>query len=141
MSQSQAEGAVVLTANDLFGINRKVFQLNQETDKNTLSASLNTNRLEPYIEAMVLSSITNNIMSFNDSTIVYSNDGSAQSHVGNYVVQSVSINGVQRALPTLGIYTESRESLAELVKATVQMLSASLVLDILKQKQWNILTL
>jgi hypothetical protein len=69
--------------------------------------------------------INNDIMSSHQSTIVYSNDGSALSRVGNYVVQSISINGVQRALPTLGIFTESRESLAELEKLTLQMLSAS----------------
>ena len=74
---------------------------------------------------MILSDITHQIMDSKENTIVYSNDGSAQSGVGNYVVQSISINGVQRTLPTLGIFTESRESLAELEKTTFQILSAS----------------
>ena len=42
---------------------------------------------------MVLSSITEEMMNSENSTFVYSNDGSAMSGVGNYVVQSVTING------------------------------------------------
>ena len=61
----------------------------------------------------------------NNSTIVYSNDGSGMSGVGNYVVHSVTINGKQLTLPTLCIFTESRESLAELEKSTMKMLSAA----------------
>ena len=60
-----------------------------------------------------------------DCTLVYSNDGSAPSGVGNFVVQSVTINGVQRALPTLRIFTELRESLAELEKFITKIISAS----------------
>ena len=125
MSQAQAEGAIVATANDLFGREWKTFENNKPIDKNTLPASSNTKRLEPYIEAMVLSSITDQIMCSNDSTIVYSNDGSALSGVGNFVVQSISIDGKQRALPTMGIFTESRQSLADLQKTTLKILSAS----------------
>ena len=36
MSQAQAEGAVVHTANDFFGRKWKVHQINSEIDKNTL---------------------------------------------------------------------------------------------------------
>ena len=64
-------------------------------------------------------------MCSSDSTIVYSNDGSALNGVGNFVVQSISIDGKQRALLTMGIFTESRESLAELQKTTLRILSAS----------------
>lgn len=38
----------------------------------------------------------------NEAIITYSNDGSAQSGVGSYVVQSLTIDGRQRALPTFG---------------------------------------
>ena len=125
MSQTQAEGAIVATANDLFGRQWKVFESNKPVDKNTLPASSNVKRIEPYVEAMVLSSITEQIMCSNDSTIVYSNDGSALSGVGNFVVQSISIDGKQRALPTMGIFTESRESLADLHKTTLYFVRAS----------------
>ena len=36
------------------------------------------------------------------------------SGVGNYVVQSVTINEKKRTLPTMSIFTKSSESLAEL---------------------------
>lgn len=125
MSQTQAEGAIVATANDLFGRQWKTFEKNKPIDKNTLPASSNVKRIEPYVEAMILSSITEQIMCSSESTIVYSNDGSALSRVGNFVVQSISIDGKQRALPTMGIFTESRESLADLEKTTLQILSAA----------------
>ena len=41
------------------------------------------------------------------------------------MVQSVKINGKQRTLPTMSIFTESRESLAELGKSTIKILSAA----------------
>ena len=129
MSQAQAEGAIAATANCLFGRNQygpwKVFEAKKPYDVNTLPASSNTNRLDPYVEAMVLSSITEQIMCSTISTVMYSNDGSAMSGVGNYVVQSVTIDGKQRALPTMSIFTESRESLCDLEKTTLQILSAS----------------
>ena len=34
---------------------------------------------------------------------VYANDGSAQNGVGNYVVQSMTLDGVQLPLPTFSI--------------------------------------
>ena len=124
---SQAEGSIVETANTVFGWNKfepwKVFKHNKPYY--TLPASSNTNRLDPYVEAMVLSSITEQMMNSENSTVVYSNDGSGMSGVGNYVVQSVTINGTQRTLPTMSIFTESRESLIVLEKLTVEILLAS----------------
>ena len=58
-------------------------------------------------------------------TITYSNDGSSMSGVGSYVVQSLTLNGVQRCLPTFGIFTESHESLKDLEICTLRILSAS----------------
>ena len=57
--------------------------------------------------------------------VVYSNDGSAHSGVGNYVVQSVFVNGVQRNLPTFGVFSEKRETLEDLIKCTSTILSAA----------------
>ena len=59
-----------------------------------------------------------------EGCVVYSNDGSAQGGMGNYVVQSLSISGVQKNLLTFGIFTDKRETLADLVKCTIQILSA-----------------
>ena len=47
------------------------------------------------------------------------------SGVGSYMVQSLTINGVQRSLPTLRIFTESRLSLKDLEITTLKILSAA----------------
>ena len=47
------------------------------------------------------------------------------SGVGNFVVQPVTINGKQRTLLTISIFTESCESLAELEKSKIKLLSAA----------------
>ena len=66
MSQAQAEGSIVEIANTVFGRNKlglcKVFKHNKPYDVNTLSASSNTNRLDPYVEAIVHKSITEQMM-------------------------------------------------------------------------------
>ena len=55
----------------------------------------------------------------------YSNDGFPQCGVGNYVVQSFSINGKQRPLPKMSIFTKSKTSLKEMQLMTFKMLAAS----------------
>ena len=61
----------------------------------------------------------------NTGTITYSYDGSSTSGIGAYIVQSLSINGLQHCLPTLGIFTETLESLKDLEITTLKMLSAA----------------
>ena len=56
---------------------------------------------------------------------VYANDGSVQSGVGNHVVQSMTLDGVQLPLPTFSIFTETRKSLEELEVMTLRMLTAA----------------
>ncbi|MEO0686683.1 MAG: hypothetical protein AAFY76_16990, partial [Cyanobacteria bacterium J06649_11] len=124
MSQHQAEAAIVETGNELFGREWKYYDPDVRIDDNTLPAKTNTNRVEPYFEAMILSSIVEEVMS-GSKVVMYANDGSAMSGVGNYVVQSVTIDGVQRPLPTLSIFTETRESLEELEIMTLRILTAS----------------
>ena len=111
MSQVQAEGAIVEVGNILFGRNWKFYDKDLPTNCNTLPAGSNMRRVEPYIEAMALSSIVEEIMTGEKMTVTYSNDGSAMSGVGKYVVQSLTINKVQRVLPTFSIFSESRDSL------------------------------
>ena len=59
------------------------------------------------------------------SCVAYSNDESSQSFTGSHVVQSLTVNGVQRSLPTFGIFMETRDSLKELTIATLDILAAS----------------
>ena len=73
---------------------------------------------------MALHLIVKEFMS-GSACVVYSNDGSAESGVGNYVAQSMSVSGVQRNIPNFGIFTEKRETLAELVKCTILIISSA----------------
>ena len=73
---------------------------------------------------MILAGIVTEIVSLeSETTITYSNDGSSKSGLGNFIVQSFIINGKQRALPTIPIFTESVRSLKELEKMTLEILS------------------
>ena len=92
MSQRQCEAAVIEVGNQLFDRSWKLYNEKLKTDQNTLPAGSNMRRTEPYLEAMALSSIVEEIMKGNDATVLYSNDGSAMNQVGSYVVQSLTIN-------------------------------------------------
>ena len=129
MSSSQVQGAIVTVANDLFGRKEcgawKTYDEGEGIDINTLPCPKAVRQTESYMEAMALGMIVNEIMSEdNETVVVYSNDGSALSGLGSYVVQSVTINGNKRSLPTYGIFTESRSSLKDLELSTLEILSA-----------------
>ena len=130
MSENMAQGAIIEVANYLFGRKEhgewKPYKPGEVSDCNTLQSPSNTNRTEPYIEAMILSHIVEEIMcSDSNSVVTYSNDGSSLNRTGNFVVQSFHVNGKQRALPTLGIFMETKKSLAELIRTTLKILSAA----------------
>jgi len=125
MSAEQIEGSIVTVANLLFGRNWNVYSPNQDIDKNSLPSMSNARRTEKLAEAQVLSEIAEEMMSTESPCVVYSNDGSSQSRTGSYVVQSFTINGKQRTLPTLPICSESKENLTDLIIATCKMLSAA----------------
>ena len=131
MSERLAQGAIVAIANILFGRKDlgewKLYEKNKVADVNTLPAPSNINRTEQYAEAMVFAGIATEIMSpdSEDTVFTYSNDGSSKSRVGSFIVPSFMINGKQRALPTMPIFTESMESLKELEIMTLKILSAA----------------
>ena len=82
--------------------------------------------MENCVEAAALAAIADEMMNEdNDSTITYSHDGSAKSGVGSFVVQSITINGIQRALPTMGIHSETRENLKDLQITIYNILSVA----------------
>ena len=90
------EGSILTTANVLLGRKWKVFASDKHgTDNITLPSMNNGVRPEQYIEAIVISTIVDEIM-LDDivSCVVYSNDGSSQSVRGSYVVQSLTVNKV-----------------------------------------------
>ena len=84
----------------------------------------NLNRTGPYLEAMALSRIVEDMMQ-DGAVITYSNDGSSRSRVGAYLVQSLTINGKQRVLPTFGLISESRDTLKDLEITTAKILAAA----------------
>ena len=96
-------------------------------DLNTLPSMDNIRQTEPLFEEMALNAIVREMMeNGSSSTVTYSNDGSSRSGTGSYVVKSLTANGKQRALPSLGVFTESRETLnKDLEIATLKMLSAA----------------
>ena len=59
------------------------------------------------------------------SVVNYLSYGSSLNRTGNFVVQSCNINGVQRLLPTLGIFAETKKSLTELIQTILEILSAA----------------
>ena len=126
MTKRQIEGSIIAVANIVFDMDWKPFQPKGVQDLNTLPSMKNILHTEPLLEAMALNAIMQEMMEEgNTSSITYPNDGSSMNGVGSFVVQSLTINGVQRTLPTLGIFTESRESLKDLEITALKILSAA----------------
>ena len=57
-----------------------------------------------------------------EKCVVFSNDGTAQSGVDTYVVQSLTIKWKTKNSSDLGVITESRSTLAKLIKTTLDIL-------------------
>ena len=94
MSDNQVEGSICICSNILFSCNKfgkwKRYGKDQPTDNNTLPATTNSNKKEAFVEGLILAGLTNEIMLPDSHTVVtYSNDGSAQSGVGNNHFQSM----------------------------------------------------
>ena len=130
MSENQAQNAICIVANTLFGRSLYGMWRPYSTDHvigpNTLPAPANTRSNESACEAAILRKIVIEIMSSDSNTaVIYSNDGSAKRGVGKFIVQSFLIGNKRRVLPTLGIASENKENLAELQVHTYKMLSAA----------------
>ena len=126
MSKSQIEGSIIAIANILFWREWRPYAPREEHDLNTLPSMKNLVHTEPYFKAMALSLIVEEMMSEDTITsIAYSNDGSSMSGLGSNAVQSLTLSGVQKCLPSFGIFTESCESLKDLEICTLKILSAS----------------
>ena len=82
MLQHQPEAAIAETGNARFGRDWKYFNPEKPTDSNTLPAGSNTWRVEPYLEAMALSTIVEEIIG-ESKAVMYASNGSAISNVGN----------------------------------------------------------
>ena len=97
ISENMARKAITEIANYLFGCKEhgkwKPYKSGEPYDCNTLPSPSNTNRTEPYIEAMILSNIVEVIKNIDPQNVVtYSNDGSLLNCTGNFVVLSFNMN-------------------------------------------------
>ena len=121
MSKVQIEGSIITIANTLFDREWQPYVPEAKIGLNTLPSMKNILHTEPNFEAMTLCAIVEEIMTDdNSAAIMYSNDWSAMSGVGSYVVQSLKVNGNQRCLSTMGIFSENRQSLKELEITTLK---------------------
>ena len=111
-SDVQAVAAIVLTARNLFDLPWKFFDQDKTgIDLDTAPSSANSRRETRIQEILTLAEIVNKIMSGENSTITYHDDGSRTQGTGAFSVQGISINGSYHALPTLPIASESRANL------------------------------
>ena len=78
-------------------------------------------------EAMTLNLLVEDVMKRNktETCVVYSFDDPAMNGIGNYVVQSLTVNGVRWSSPILGVFSKSRETLQDLQITTLDILSAA----------------
>ena len=103
MSKRQIEGSIIAIANLIFGRSWKPYDKDSTPDLDTLPSMANMRENEPMFEALALNAIVEELMAEGNHAKVYANDGSSRSGVGSFVVKSLTINGVQRALPKFGI--------------------------------------
>lgn len=125
MSSEQIKGNIITVENMMFGRCWKVYSFNKKIKNNCLPSISNIQRTERYAETQILHSIIESIMASNSSCVIYSNDGSSQNRIGRFVVQFFIVNGVQRALPTLSVCNEAKDTFKELMIVTIRMLSAA----------------
>ena len=126
MSTRQAEAAIVVVGNKLFARKWKFHSESDSIDLDTLPAQKNVRMVGKSLEVLALAEIVNEIVNSDENTVVtYSDDGSKKQGVGSFSVQGLTVNGVYRALPTLQIASESRENLAALKIAILDILEAS----------------
>ena len=97
ISENMAQRAIIDIANYLFGCKEhgkwKPYKSGEQYDCNTLPSQSNINRTEPYIEAMILSNIVEEIMNGDPQNVVtYSNYGSLLNRKGNCMVPSFNMN-------------------------------------------------
>ena len=125
MSHEQAVGAVITVGNKMFGRKWKHHDEPEVIDLDTLPDPRNVRQAGKSIEAMALDEIVKEVMTSSEQvSVTYSEDGSKKQGAGSFSVQGITINGKYRALPTLKISSESRQNLADLKIAVLNILEA-----------------
>ena len=82
-------------------------------DANTLPQWINVRNNSKFFETRTINLVVGDIMkNLNSKTcIVYSYNGSGMNKVGSYMMQSLTIKGVRRSLPTLHVFAKTMETL------------------------------
>ena len=124
--RNRLKTSILAVANIVSERDLKTYKNKGAIDSKTLPNMKNILYTEALFDTMALCTTVDEIMrSDTNGAITYLDYSSSKSGVGSYVVQSLTINVVQRSLPTLDIFTESRESLKDLEITALQILSDS----------------
>ena len=123
-SARQASGAVILTANGLFGRHWKGHDQDSEViDLDTAPHVRHMRESGQALTALCLSEIVHEMMQAGGGVITYHDDGSRTQGVGGYSVQGITINHKFRDFPTLPVASECRSNLAALKTAILSILA------------------
>lgn len=126
MSEAQAVAAVVTVGRKMFGRAWKFHDEPQVIDLDTVPESSNLRQAGKCLEVLALDEIVKEIMNSDEKVVVtYSDDGSKKQGAGAFSVQGITVNGKYRSLPTMSIASESRENLAALKVAVLNILEAA----------------
>ena len=123
MSYEQGVAGVVVVGRKMFGLDWKRFEEGEEITVNTVPDKKMNRKMGRAIEAYTLSEMVREMMSEENTTVTYHDDGSRSQGTGGYSVQGITIKGKFYPLPTLSISSETRNNLADLKLTILQMLS------------------
>lgn len=93
----------------------KLYKSGEPYNCKALPSSSKTNSVELHIETMILSIIVEEIMNGDsEKVVIYSNNTLPLDCTRNFKVRSFNISGLQRVLPTSGIFAETENLLPNL---------------------------
>ncbi|KAI8514440.1 hypothetical protein Bbelb_070310 [Branchiostoma belcheri] len=115
MSKAQASAAVIVVGNYMFGRRWKAHDESDRVDLDTLPASSSVRYAGKSIEMLALYEIVKEMMDSDEQ----------KQGAGSFSVQGITVKGKYRSLPTLSIASESRQNLADLKVAKLQILKAA----------------
>ena len=124
-SAKQATGAVILTANGIFGrLWKSHDQDSSIIDLDTAPHMKQIRETGYALTALCLSEIVDEMMESDGAVLTYHDDGSKTQGIGGYSFQGITINNRFRPLPTLPVASECRKNLAALKIAVLSILAA-----------------
>ena len=125
MSGDQAVGSTKIIAKELFNLDWKTFDDDkEEITLDTMPDKKRNREVGKAREAFALANIVEEVMKHEGtSTVTYHDDGSRTQGAGSYSVQGITVDKQYYAFPTLSLASETRENLAALKVAVLNILS------------------